>query len=48
MQKISNYTLLHKPLTKDDIPFKIPELVINNKLVEQKRLIIKFFSEKGF
>ena len=30
------YTPFHKPLTKDDIASKIPELVINNKLIEKK------------
>ena len=29
-------TPFHKPLTKDDIASKIPELVINNKLIEKK------------
>ena len=26
-----NYSFVHKPSTKDDIPLKIPELVINNE-----------------
>ena len=37
--KKTNYTLFYKPVTKDDIPFKIPELTINNKLIEQWKLI---------
>ena len=36
---ITNYTLFHRPSTKDDIPVKTPEVVISNKLIEQKRLI---------
>ena len=35
------YTLFHKPSTKDDIPLKIPELVIDTKLIKQK-IYIKF------
>ena len=37
--KKANYALFHKPSTKYDIPLKIPELVISNKLIEQKRFI---------
>ena len=33
------YTLFHKPSTKDDIPLKIPELVIGTKLIKRKRYI---------
>ena len=29
--------LFHKPSTKDDMPLKIPELVISTKLIKQKR-----------
>ena len=33
----ANYNFLPKPSTKDGIFSKIPELVISNKLIEQKR-----------
>ena len=33
----ANYNFLPKPSTKDGIFSKIPELVISNKLKEQKR-----------
>ena len=33
----TNYNFLPKPSTKDGIFSKIPELVISNKLIEQKR-----------
>ena len=37
--KKTNYTLFHKPSTKDDVPLKIPELVIGTKLIKRKRYI---------
>ena len=37
--KRTNYTLFHKPSTKEDIPLKIPELVIGTKLIKRKRYI---------
>ena len=33
------YIFFHKPSTKDNIPLKIPELVINTKLIKRKRYI---------
>ena len=38
-KKEKNYIFFHKPSTKDNIPLKIPELVINTKLIKRKRYI---------
>ena len=38
--KRTNYTLFHKPSTKEDIPLKIPELVIGTKLIKRKRYTV--------
>ena len=35
----TNYIFFHKPSTKDNISLKIPELVINTKLIKRKRYI---------
>ena len=35
----NNNTLFHKPSTKDNIPLKIPELVIGTRLIKRKRYI---------
>ena len=37
--KQTNYTLFHKPSTKDNIPLKLPELVMGTKLIKRKRYI---------
>ena len=37
--KKTDYTFFHKPSTKGEIPLKIPELVISDKLIERKRFI---------
>ena len=42
-KKKTNYTLFHKPLTKDYIPLKIPELIIGIKLKNEKDKILRYY-----